>query len=161
MIPVAIAAATKKHPLCVHKTILFVQLLSKHGVNYFDSIRNWDKEKNKLLEAYGFSLSDDLKGKFEFAYKDNKPFLRVLDTSIKRIAPTATGLRPKPVETLVTAAVAEEEELPKAAEMQLGLVFVETEDPYPLLWLKAYKGRRMRTGHLMWAKLKNSTWIIH
>ena len=47
--------------------------------------RNWDKEKNKLLEMYGYSLSDDIKGKFEFTYKDGKPFLRVLDTSIKRI----------------------------------------------------------------------------
>ena len=26
-------------------------------------------------------LSDDLKGKFEFTYKEGKPFLRVLDTS--------------------------------------------------------------------------------
>jgi non-specific serine/threonine protein kinase len=34
---------------------------------------------------YGYSLSDDIKGKFEFSYKDGKPFLRVLDTSIKRI----------------------------------------------------------------------------
>src|SRR3954451_4676801 len=33
-----------KHPLCVHKAIVFVQLHTEHGVNYFDSIRNWDKE---------------------------------------------------------------------------------------------------------------------
>ena len=72
-----------KHPLCIHKVIVFVQLLSRYGVGYFDSIRNWDKEKNKLLEAYGYSLTDNLKGKFEFAYKDGKPFLRVLDPSIK------------------------------------------------------------------------------
>ena len=36
-----------------------------------------------------------LKGKFEFAYKDGKPFLRVLDTSIKRVPP-ATAPAPKP-----------------------------------------------------------------
>jgi non-specific serine/threonine protein kinase len=54
--------------------IVFLQLYLKHGANYFDSIRNWDKDKNKLLEAYGYSLNDDLKGKFEFAYKDGKPF---------------------------------------------------------------------------------------
>ena len=68
------------HPLCLPKVILFLQLLQAHGSYYFDSIRNWDKEKNKLLEAYGYSLNDDLKGKFEFSYKDGKPFLRVLDT---------------------------------------------------------------------------------
>ena len=85
------------HPLCLPKMIVFLQLLNSHGPYYFDSIRNWDKEKNKLLEAYGYSLSDDLKGKFEFAYKDGKPFLRVLDTSIKRVNTPATASMPKPV----------------------------------------------------------------
>ena len=75
------------HPLSLPKVIVFLQLLHAHGAYYFESIRNWDKEKNKLLEVYGYSLSDDLKGKFEFSYKDGKPFLRVLDTSIKRVAP--------------------------------------------------------------------------
>ncbi|TDH25267.1 DEAD/DEAH box helicase [Segetibacter sp. 3557_3] len=130
-----------KHPLCVHKTVLFVYLLSKYGVSYFDSIRNWDKEKNKLLEAYGFSLTDDLKGKFEFAYKDNKPFLRVLDTSIKRIAPTMNGLRPKPVEVPVASTIAEEEELPKPAAMQLGLVFTENDEQYPFISVEAVQGQ--------------------
>ena len=50
------------HPLNLPKMIVFLQLLNSHGPHYFDSIRNWDKEKNKLLEAYGYSLSDDLKG---------------------------------------------------------------------------------------------------
>ena len=65
--------------LCIHKTVLFLQLLNSYGPYYFDTIRNWDKEKNKLLEVYGYSLDEDLKGKFEFAYKEGKPFLRVLD----------------------------------------------------------------------------------
>lgn len=33
------------HPLCEHKTLLFLQLLNAFGPYYFDSIRNWDKEK--------------------------------------------------------------------------------------------------------------------
>ncbi|MCR6720197.1 MAG: hypothetical protein NVV59_07795 [Chitinophagaceae bacterium] len=33
------------HPLCLPKVIVFLQLLNAHGANYFDSIRNWDKEK--------------------------------------------------------------------------------------------------------------------
>ena len=82
------------HPLCLPKVILFLQLFQAHGAYYFDSIRNWDKEKNKLLEAYGYSLTDDLKGKFEFSYKDGKPFLRVLDMSIKRVNPSVLA-RPK------------------------------------------------------------------
>src|SRR6185295_20238916 len=73
------------HPLCLPKVIVFLQLLNAYGPYYFDSIRNWDKEKNKLLEAYGYTLSDNLEGKFEFTYKEGKPFLRVLDMSIKRV----------------------------------------------------------------------------
>src|ERR1700744_2735916 len=100
------------HPLSLPKVIVLLQLLHAHGAYYFDSIRNWDKEKNKLLEAYGYSLTDDLKGKFEFTYKDGKPFLRVLDTSIKRVAPLANS-RPKPVEAEVpTAVLTTEEEKP-------------------------------------------------
>ena len=57
----------EEHLLCLPKVIVFLQLYNKYGANYFDSIRNWDKDKNKLLEAYGYSLKDDLKGKFEFA----------------------------------------------------------------------------------------------
>ena len=82
------------HPLCVHKTILFLQLLQTYGLYYFDTIRNWDKEKNKLLQIYGYSLTDDLAGKFEFIYKDGKPFLKVLDTNIKRVAAVAPIERP-------------------------------------------------------------------
>ncbi|RAJ01521.1 non-specific serine/threonine protein kinase [Chitinophaga skermanii] len=73
------------HALCVHKTALFLQLLNQHGAFYFDTLRNWDKEKNKLLSLYGYSLSDDLDGKFTFTYTNGKPFLRVLDPSIKKV----------------------------------------------------------------------------
>ena len=37
------------HPLCEHKVIVLLQLLNSYGPNYFDSIRNWDIVKNKLL----------------------------------------------------------------------------------------------------------------
>lgn len=105
----------KDHPLCLPKLIVLLQLLHTHGANYFDSIRNWDKEKNKLLEAYGYSLNDNLKGKFEFAYKDGKPFLRVLDASIKRVAPVATPVRP----VVIPPKEKEVAELPKAAESEV------------------------------------------
>lgn len=85
----------REHLLGLPKIIVFLFLLQKYGPHYFDTIRNWDKEKNKLLEGYGYSLKDDLKGKFEFSYKEGKPFLRVLDVSIKRIVttPAATPFR--------------------------------------------------------------------
>jgi non-specific serine/threonine protein kinase len=81
----------KAHPLCLHKSIVFLQLLRNYGVGYFDTIRNLDKEKNKLLALYGYSLNDDLTGKFEFTYNQGKPFLRLLDPSIRRIAQVPAG----------------------------------------------------------------------
>lgn len=124
------------HVLCLPKVIVFLQLLNVHGANYFETIRNWDKEKNKLLEAYGYSLTDDLKGKFEFAYKEGKPFLRVLDSSIKRVAapPPSTGYT-KPVvipqqKVQEEPEVLEEEESPKPSH-RLGVVFNFGKKTYP------------------------------
>jgi SNF2 family DNA or RNA helicase len=74
-----------EHALCKHKSALFLQLLNAYGPNYFDTIRDWEKEKNKLLEGYGYTLNEDLSGKFEFIYKEGKPFLKVLDPSLKKI----------------------------------------------------------------------------
>ena len=135
----------QEHPLCIHKVTLFLQLLNAYGPFYFDSIRNWDKQKNKLLEAYGYSLDDNLKGKFEFTYKDGKPFLRVLDTSIKRLDPiAASSLKPKPV-----AAEAEVENTPVSVDMpitanintkRVGLVFNETGNNYPYFSVDAIFG---------------------
>jgi superfamily II DNA or RNA helicase len=119
-------------PLCLPKLIVFLQLLQKHGIYYFDTIRNWDKEKNKLLEAYGYSLNDDLKGKFEFSYKDGKPFLRVLDPSIMRIAPIHSE-KPKFVAAETQPAIdeAEEEIVFQGAAKKLGIVFNFNHGTYP------------------------------
>ncbi|NCI47659.1 DEAD/DEAH box helicase [Sediminibacterium soli] len=131
-----------QHPLCVHKNIVLLQLLHNYGANYFDSIRNWDKEKNKLLALYGYSLSDDLKGKFEFTYTDGKPFLRVLDTSIKRVSTNpAAEPRPRPVEEAPVAAevITEEEDIQKTV-LKLGIVVLENEQQYPYIQIDAIQG---------------------
>ncbi len=132
-----------EHPLCLPKVIVLLQLLNNHGANYFDSIRNWDKEKNKLLEAYGYSLSDDLTGKFEFAYKEGKPFLRVLDTSIKRVAPVAAPSRP----VIIPQKEKEEEKVQEVMEpeeqkpsQRLGIVFNFTRKGYPQFSLDVVMG---------------------
>ena len=124
----------EEHLLCLPKLIVFLQLVNAHGTNYFDTIRNWDKEKNKLLEIYGYSLKDDLKGKFEFAYKDAKPFLRVLDTSIKRVAQIATTSKPvllpqKENETELSPQLTEE--TAPAYTHRLGVVFNFNKKNYP------------------------------
>lgn len=128
-----------EHPLCVHKGIVFLQLFKNHGAAYFDSIRNWDKEKNKLLALYGYSLEDDIKGKFEFTYTDGKPFLRVLDSSIKRVAVVAgVEAKPRPVEMEPSFEV---EIAPvQEATLKLGLVLTAFPTQYPNVQIEAVQG---------------------
>ncbi len=126
------------HPLCVHKTIVLLQLLNNYGPNYFDTIRNWDKEKDKLLALYGYSLQDDIEGKFEFTYKDGKPFLRVLDPTIKRVAGNNMPLKPKPV--VEETVVVEEEEPQNATRYKLGVVISTNPHQYPYIQMDAVQG---------------------
>ncbi|MGB8191958.1 MAG: SNF2-related protein [Chitinophagaceae bacterium] len=132
-----------EHPLCLPKVIVLLQLLRAYGPYYFDTIRNWDKEKNKLLEAYGYSLTDDLTGKFEFTYKEGKPFLRVLDISIKRVNPLEAAKKRQPEPALVmqdSAAPAETEEPVVAVSQKVGVVFNFNQQTFPGFQLEAVTG---------------------
>ncbi len=128
-----------EHLLCLPKVIVFLHFLYTKGQHYFETIRNWDKEKNKLLEAYGYSLQDDLKGKFEFNYKDGKPYLRVLDPSIKRIAMPLPSARPQ-FERIT--AVEAEEPAPKEQVItkRLGVVFNFNKTGYPFFTIDLIEG---------------------
>src|SRR6478752_1821360 len=132
-----------QHPLGLPKVILFIQLLNNSGPYYFDTIRNWDKEKNKLLEAYGYSLSDNLKGKFEFTYKEGKPFLRVLDPSIKRIV-QQENLRAKPVvvEEVIDSSNGDDDTPFKSngVSHRIGIVFNWNQELYPGFSIDAVAG---------------------
>lgn len=127
-----------EHLLCLPKVIVFLHLLYTKGPHFFETIRNWDKEKNKLLEAYGYSLNDDLSGKFEFNYKDGKPYLRVLDPSIKRIA------LPQPIAKPALEKLVAVEEEPAAKEQvitkRLGVVFNFNKAGYPFFTVDAIEG---------------------
>lgn len=141
-----------EHPLCLPKVIVFIQLLNAYGPHYFDSIRNWDKEKNKLLEAYGYNLQDDLKGKFEFVYKEGKPFLRVLDTSIKRIQTinTAPERMPVPAAPAAETLVAEPESDTPVYTRKIGVVINFNQSAFPGFSIDAIVGEpdEAQTGYL-------------
>lgn len=119
-----------EHPLCKHKTALFLQLLHANGPFYFDSLRNWDKEKNKLLAIYGYSLSDNLEGKFAFSYNDGKPFLRVLDPSIKRVEAPTNGRQQAPPPPPPSITVTQ----------RLGVVFNGNEPLFPFFRIDLVSG---------------------
>lgn len=128
-----------EHLLCLPKVIVFLHLLYTKGQHFFETIRNWDKEKNKLLEAYGYSLDDDLSGKFEFNYKDGKPYLRVLDPSIKRVA-SPTPLAKPALEKVATVEI--EEPAPKESiiSKRLGVVFNFNKTSYPFFTIDLIEG---------------------
>lgn len=131
------------HPLCKHKTALFLQLLNNWGPHYFDSIRNWDKEKNKLLEGYGYSLEDDLSGKFEFIYKEGKPFLKVIDSSVRRIsAPVNFHAQAETEAVLDTATetVEPERKFSRIVNKQITLVFNANEKLFPFISIDVVEG---------------------
>ncbi|MBA3830227.1 MAG: SNF2 helicase associated domain-containing protein [Taibaiella sp.] len=88
-------------PLCVHKATLFLQILQAFGPQHFQNMQDWEEQKNKMLRQYGFSLNDDLTDKFTFVYENGKPFLRVLDPSLKKINHVAPVITRQVEETAV------------------------------------------------------------
>jgi non-specific serine/threonine protein kinase len=101
--------------------------------------------KNKLLSIYGYSLDDNLTDKFEFTYQEGKPYLRVLDSSIKRIAtPTTPEPRPRaaweelPVDTKEQTEKLVEQ--PKKSELKLGVVITTNQQQYPFIQIEAIQG---------------------
>ena len=63
-----------------------------------------------------------LTDKFEFTYKDGKPFLKVLDSSIKRVAAGTTAARPAEA-FIVPDLPAEEVAVEEQPAKRLGIVF--------------------------------------
>lgn len=133
-----------EHAICEHKAIVFIQLLNVYGPMYFDSIRNIDKEKDKLLGIYGYSLKDNWQDKFEFIFKDGKPFLRVLDQTVKRVDPS-TLKKPAPVETETAVDVAVEEEIKTGT--RLGVVFNNNLKQFPYFTVDVVKGEADEEGN--------------
>ena len=131
-----------EYPLCVHKTVLLLQLFQLKGSDYFETIRNWDREKNKLLALYGYSLADDTRDKFEFIYHDGKPFLKVLDPNIKKINEEPSRVTFK--RPLGNDWDIEELEDPKDAPQKtierLGLVMQHHPTEYPFIHFNVIKG---------------------
>ncbi len=125
-----------EHPLCVHKAAVFLQALYTYGASYFQTMRNWDEQKNRLLGLYGYSLNDDLTNKFTFTYENGKPFLRVLDPTIKRIEH-----QPKPAPVPTATAEAEPVE-----ELRLGIVLDLSASWYPFAGFSLVAGNVAEQG---------------
>lgn len=119
----------KTYPICLHKATVFLQILRAYGHQYFQALQDWDVQKNKLLGLYGYSLDDDLTGKFEFTYENGKPFLRVLDNTIKKVAAAAV----EPKRELQEEVVVEAQPVAKHEQARLGIVLDAGVPWYPFV----------------------------
>ena len=131
-----------EYPLCIHKTMLVLLLFQLKGADYFETIRNWDREKNKLLALYGYSLNDYIEDKFEFTYHDGKPFLKVLDDRIQKVNGTSVATMrkiPKSNDWDIEEDGNSEQKIAKTVE-RLGLVIQQITNEYPYLSLSVIKG---------------------
>ncbi len=137
--------AESAHAICEHKAVVFIQLLNSHGPMYFDSIRNMDKEKGKLLGIYGYSLTDNWQEKFEFIYKDGKPFLRVLDPGVKRVEPS-TVKKPEPVYAPKTDELEVEVAVDLKSSQRLGIVLNNNSRQFPYFSIDVVKGETNEDG---------------
>ncbi len=125
--------ADPNHVLCKHKTALFLQLLNNYGSGYFNSIKNWDRQKNKLLESYGYTLDDNWQDKFEFIYKEGKPFLRLLDPTVKRLPSVPVTAAEVTVEEESEEVEEEKQEKVRKQEKEAALVLNGNIHTYPYL----------------------------
>lgn len=72
--------------MCIHRATVLLQLKDKYGSNALELMKDWNEFKNKKLAEYGFSLEDDLNGKFRFLMGRDYPELDVLDDSLMKIS---------------------------------------------------------------------------
>jgi SNF2 family DNA or RNA helicase len=145
-----------EYPLCIHKTILLFQLFQLKGADYFETIRNWDREKNKLLALYGYTLDDYIEDKFEFTYQDGKPYLKVLDDRIQKInaAPAATVRKiPRSNDWDIEETNGTSNAVAKTVE-RFGLVIQQSESEYPYLLLNVIKGEVNEEGNAFVSKVE-------
>ena len=145
-----------EYPLCIHKTILLLQLFQLKGADYFETIRNWDREKNKLLALYGYTLDDYIEDKFEFTYQDGKPFLKVLDDRIQKInAAPAASIRkiPRSNDWDMEEEQGASSTVAKTVE-RFGLVIQQSENEYPYLLFNVIKGEVNEEGNAFVSKVE-------
>jgi len=146
-----------EYPLCIHKTVLLLQLFQLKGADYFETIRNWDREKNKLLALYGYSLDDYIEDKFEFTYQEGKPFLKVLDERIQKInaSPVATLRKiPKSNDWDIEQVQSGTEVSTAKTTERYGLVIQQTINEYPFLSLSVIKGEVNEEGTVFVGKVE-------
>ncbi|QRR02828.1 DEAD/DEAH box helicase [Dyadobacter sandarakinus] len=75
-------------PLCEHKLAALLKLKEELGERAFEVMRDFTAEKNALLAEYGYSLADQIKGKFDFKLdEEGALYLVKLDPGLQKVGP--------------------------------------------------------------------------
>ncbi len=72
--------------LCEHKIAALLHIRKKKGEYFFEQLRDHSSVKQKMLEEYGYSLSDEIDDKFQFQFTGGKLELKVLDDSVQKVS---------------------------------------------------------------------------
>ncbi len=86
--------AEQPYPLCLHKVAALLRLREQFGPKAFLMMKDWTEEKQKLLAEYGFTLDDDLKGRFDFKINPARAEMELVlkDPSLHKLTADWQGL---------------------------------------------------------------------
>ncbi len=74
------------YKLCQHKVAALMYFKNLKGDYAFQLMKDHTANKNDLLQEYGYSLDDDIEGKFAFYFEDGEVKLQVRDKKLKKIS---------------------------------------------------------------------------
>ncbi len=79
-------AETTNDPICIHKAGALLQLLYEDGKDAFLMLKNFDSDKETLLQQYGYSLEDaDVDELFRFKLVNGGLIIQPTDSSIMKL----------------------------------------------------------------------------
>lgn len=132
-------------PLCAHKIAALLAFKEEYGERGFDKIRNYDKEKEFLLNQYGYSLKDNIEGIFHFEIKDGNLNLVVKDPSIEKVGKYAEWKKHAAVFLDAPKKILLESD---TKDFAIAYVWNLPDDYYPMLRVAPIYGKRKKNGKI-------------
>src|SRR5690606_21883334 len=132
-------------PLCPHKIAALLAFQEEYGDRGFDKIRNYDKEKEILLNQYGYSLKDDIEGLFHFEIKEGDLRLIVKDASIEKVGQYAEWKKLAAIYLEAPRKILLESD---SKDFAIAYVWALPDDYYPMLRVMPIYGKRKKSGKI-------------
>jgi len=75
-----------EYNLCEHKVAALLYIRQLKGEHFFEYLRDYSDDKAKLLEDYGYKLTDEWEDKFQFYFHEGDVKIKVKDPTILQIS---------------------------------------------------------------------------